>query len=190
MRGTGERAAQVTEMLARAGRGEARATDELFPVVYQELRQLAEQHPSRESAGHTLQPTALVHEASVRMVGPREIPWENRAHFFGAAAQAIRRILIDHARSMHAQKRGGAAQRVGAGDVPEPTGLQAVDVPALDDALGKPSAMDLQKARVVELRFFPGLSVQQTAAAMGISERTAAREWEFARVWLFKELNG
>lgn len=181
--------AAVTVLLARAQSGDARATDELFPIVYDELKQLAQKFLKGESKAQTLQATALVHEAYLRLVGPTEVTWENRAHFFGAAARAIRRILTDHARERNRLKRGGGAkpgqldeQAVVAPD----TG--GVDVAAMDIALTRLAEVDEQKARVVELRFFAGLTVDQTAAALGVSPSTIARDWQFARVWLHREL--
>ncbi len=191
----------VTVLLDRARRGDRQATNDLFPVVYEELRALAQRHLANERSGHTLQPTALVNEAYLRLIGPEQAPWENRAHFFGAAAQAIRRILTDHARAKASQKRGGDRQRVALDEVAEPTlgpgggpesafrELGGVDVIGLDDALTRLAGLDEQKARVVELRFFAGLTAEQTALALGISERTVAREWQFARAWLHRELS-
>jgi len=180
---------KVTVLLGRASRGDQLATNELFPLVYDELRRLAEQHMAKERVGHTLQPTALVHDAYLRLVGPGDTTWQNRAHFFGAAAKAIRRILIDHARAKGRAKRGG-----GQGRIPL-EGLQAsaqgslVDLLALDEALDRLAVMDPDKARVVELRFFAGLTIDETAQTMEISVATVSRHWEFARVWLHRELN-
>jgi RNA polymerase sigma factor (TIGR02999 family) len=182
-------AAAITALLSRAREGDRAATDDLFPLVYDELRRLADRYLSAEQPGQTLQPTALVHEAYLRLVGPLDVGWENRAHFFGAAAQAIRRILIDRARSRRRMKRGG-------GERPLPLDAAdeiAVDGPsldllALDEALHRLAALDAQKARVVELRFFGGLSVDETASAIGASASTVAREWHFARIWLHREM--
>jgi RNA polymerase sigma factor (TIGR02999 family) len=183
-------ASDVTVLLARASGGDAGATNELFPLVYEELRRLAAQRMAAERAGHTLQPTALVHEAYLRLVGPGEVTWQNRAHFFGAAARAIRRILTDHARGRARAKRGGAGQR---GIAVEDAGLSApardLDLVALDEALERLAALDPQKARVVELRYYGGLTGEETAKALGISPSTVAREWQFARVWLHRELS-
>jgi RNA polymerase sigma factor (TIGR02999 family) len=185
------RPAAVTVLLARAQAGDRSATDELFPLVYDELRHLADRYLAAEPRGQTLQPTALVHEAYLRLVGPADGGWENRAHFFGAAAQAIRRILIDRARARRRVKRGS-------GERPLPldaAGELAVDGPdldvlALDEALQRLAALDPRKARVVELRFFGGLDQDETAATLGISPSTVAREWSFARVWLHREMTG
>lgn len=177
----------VTGLLRRAADGDELATKELFPLVYEELRGLAAVHLDRERRNHTLQPTALVHEAYLRLVGPDDMPWQSRAHFFGAAARAIRRILTDHARGKNRQKRGGGKvlplHDMDAG-VPE----RDIDLVALDEALDRFAALDPVKARVVELRYFAGLSLQETAGALGISVPTVSRHWEFARVWLNREL--
>jgi len=177
----------VTELLQRAGRGEQAATDELFPLVYDELRRLAGGLLAKERASHTLQPTALVHEAYMRLVGPTDQAWEGRGHFFGAAATAIRRILVDHARAKGRAKRGGGWQRV-ALEEREAGGASPLDLLALDDALVQLGALDPRMARLVELRFFAGLTVAQAAEALGVSAATAAREWELARVWLHGKL--
>ena len=180
----------VTMLLDRAARGDRAATDELFPVVYEELRSLAARYLDREGTAQTLQPTDLVHEAYLRLVGPREAGWENRAHFFGAAARAVRRILTDRARARTRQKRGGGrrplpaeeAESVAAG------GLEPPELLALDDALTRLATLDEQKARVVELRFFGGLGAHVAAAALGVSASTVARDWQFARIWLHREM--
>lgn len=180
---------EVTLLLARAGQGDRSATNELFPLVYEELRGIAEKFLGHERPGQTLQPTALVHEAYLRLVGPSDRGWENRAHFFGAAAQAIRRILTDRARSRARLKRGGPVRPVAlqdAGDITEPERDQ--DLLALDDALIALEALDAQKARVVELRFFGGLTGKEAAEAMGVSPITVARHWRFARAWLHKRI--
>lgn len=180
----------VTQVLARLGSGDQAATNDLFPLVYEELRALAQRHLADERRGHTLSPTALVHEAYLRLIGPADAPWQNRAHFFGAAAQAIRRILTDHARSRHRQKRGGQNQPV---SLPEDEtldgGAEQVDHLALDEAITRLAALDASKARVVELRFYAGLPVESVAAVMGVSPSTVARDWAFARAWLRKELS-
>ncbi len=179
----------VTELLVRAGSGDGAATDELFPIVYDELRVLAQRFLNGESKAQTLQATALVHEAYVRLVGPEQGTWENRAHFFGAAARAIRRILTDHARERDAQKRGGGRRPVSLDEaLVVCAGEPAVDMLNLNAALEKLAAIDDQKARVVELRFFGGLTVDQAALALGVSPSSVARDWQFARVWLHREL--
>ncbi|QQS08870.1 MAG: sigma-70 family RNA polymerase sigma factor [Phycisphaerales bacterium] len=189
----------VTQLLARAQSGDRQATNELFPVVYDELRQIASGFMANERAGHTLQPTALVNEAYMRLVGPTEVTWENRAHFFGAAARAIRRILTDHARAKGSLKRGGNFERQSLDTIAdtfashepipgEDTSVDGLDLVELDAALTRLDEIDEQKARVVELRFFAGLTSEQTAAALGVSLSTVARDWQFARLWLHREL--
>ncbi len=180
----------VTQLLVRAQRGEAGATDELFPIVYEELRQLAAGFMQGESRAQTMQATALVHEAYMRLVGPNQAPWDSRAHFFGAAARAIRRILVDHARQRDGLKRGGGKRPVSLDEalLVAPASSDS-GMLSLDDALSKLAALDENKARVVELRFFAGLTVEQTALAMGTSPSTVAREWQFARVWLHREIS-
>jgi RNA polymerase sigma-70 factor, ECF subfamily len=184
----------VTALLCRASLGERAATDELLPLVYDELRRLAAAHLAEERAGHTLQPTALAHEAYLRLVGPGGTTWENRAHFFGAAARAIRRILVDHARGRVRQKRGGGVEvqslEADCAERHPITPPPSVDLIALDDALERLTALDPQKARIVEMRFFGGLTVEEVAAALGVSESTVARDWQFARVWLYRAIVG
>lgn len=181
---------EVTRVLRRAASGDRAATNELFPVVYDELRQIAARFLGGERSGHTLQPTALVNEAYLRLVGPNESGWESRAHFFGAAAQAIRRILVDHARTKQAAKRGGQVERESIALESIAGEVEDVDMVALDDAMEKLAKLDAQKAKVVELRFFGGLTGEETATALGISPSTVARDWQFARVWLKRELEG
>jgi RNA polymerase sigma-70 factor, ECF subfamily len=180
----------VTQLLLRAQRGDAAATDELFPLVYDELRSVAAAFLARERAGHTLQPTALVNEAYMRLVGPTNTSWDNRAHFFGAAARAIRRILTDHARARGREKRGGGAVRVPLGEADLAIDLKTLDMVALDEALTKLAALDDKVAKVVELRFFAGLTEEEAARALGISVSTVTRDWRFARSWLRRELEG
>jgi RNA polymerase sigma factor (TIGR02999 family) len=178
----------VTELLAGAQRGDSAATEELFPIVYEELRRLAAGLIRDEGRAHTLQATALVHEAYMRLVGPEQTPWENRAHFFGAAAQAIRRILIDHARSKLRIKRGSGAKPIPLEDSLALSMEAPESLIDLDRALARLAEISPHKAKVVELRFFAGLTVEQTALAMQVSPSTVARDWQFARVWLHREL--
>lgn len=179
---------EMTLLLARAGQGDRTATNELFPLVYNELRELAEHFLSSERKNHTLQPTALVNEAYMRLVGP-EVTWENRAHFFGAAARAIRRILTDYARTRSRVKRGGGARPISLDDAgPVAAPVDVMDLVGLDTALTALEQQDAQKASVVELRFFAGLTAEQTASALGISPSTVARDWAFAKAWLHREL--
>ncbi|MCK6486007.1 MAG: sigma-70 family RNA polymerase sigma factor [Phycisphaerae bacterium] len=179
----------ITGLLLRAEQGDRAATEELFPLVYDELRTLAERYMRDERSDHTLQPTALVHEAYLRLVGPAGASWENRRHFFSAAARAIRRILTDHARARDRRKRGGGRVAEPLSEIADDSNEAPVDVVALDDALTRLTALDPQKAAVVELRFFSGLSLEDTARALGISFSTVAREWRFARIWLYRELS-
>lgn len=178
----------VTQLLARAQGGDAKATDELFPIVYDELRAIAGAYMQKESNAQTLQATALVNEAYLRLIGPSQTPWENRAHFFGAAARAIRRILTDHAREKQALKRQGGRQRLPLDEALMIAPETSVDLIGLDEALQKLASLDEAKARVVEMRYFAGLTVEQTALALGVSPSTVARQWQFARVWLAREL--
>jgi RNA polymerase sigma factor (TIGR02999 family) len=185
-----ETQAAVTQLLVRAQKGEAGATDALFPIVYEELRKLAAGFLQGEGRAQTMQATALVHEAYLRLVGPNQAPWDSRAHFFGAAARAIRRILVDRARERNGLKRGGGKRSISLDEAllvaPEDSDAGMV---CLDEALAKLAKLDENKARVVELRFFAGLTVEQTALAMGTSASTVAREWQFARVWLHREVS-
>ena len=177
----------VTELLARWNRGDRTALEELMPLVYGELRQLAEHYMRREASGHTLQPTALVNEAYLRLAGTTQARFSNRAHFYGAAAQAMRRVLVDHARRASAQKRGQdpivlSLDSIDAVDVRH----ELVD---LDVALTKLAEHAPQPARVVELRYFGGLSIEDTAEVLDVSPGTVKRHWTFARAWLHRELN-
>lgn len=183
----------VTRVLADAAAGDSRAAGELLPMVYDQLRKIAQERMNQERVGHTLQATALVHEAYVRLVGSREVAWANRAHFFHAAAESMRRILIDHARSAARVKRGGD----GSGKRPVHVPLNVVDlaaadnpdeIVAVDDAIRRLEESDATAASVVRLRFYAGLGVEETAAALGISERTVMREWSYAKAVLFREL--
>ena len=180
----------VTGLLLDWGKGDRAALDALTPFVYDELRRLARQQFRSERPGHTLQPTALVHDVYMRLVDQRRISWKNRAQFFAVAAQLIRRLLVDHARSRHRLKRGGDAIKV---SWTEQVGAKAskddgFDLLALEDVLGKLGEMDSQQGSIVELRFFGGLSIEETAEALKISPATVKREWAFARAWLYREL--
>jgi RNA polymerase sigma factor (TIGR02999 family) len=178
----------VTQLLQAWSGGNREAIDQLFPIVYEELRRQAARHLRAERAGHTLQATALMHEAYIKLVDQREVRWQNRAHFFGIAAQAMRRILVDHARARHAAKRGGSAIQVPleeAHDVAEASGVDLLD---LDRALTRLAEFDPQQARIVELRYFSGMSIEETAEALGISPATVKRDWSMARAWLRREL--
>jgi RNA polymerase sigma factor (TIGR02999 family) len=180
----------VTRILAAIERGDVRAVDELFPLVYQELRQLAAQRMSKERPGQTLQATALVHEAYLRLVGAEEQKWSGRGHFFSAAAEAMRRILIENARRKQSLKRSGDRKRIDLNEVvlTDNEDTPSEDLLALDVALEKLSKEDPAKAELVKLRYFAGLTVEQAAEILEISRATAARHWTYARAWLFDEI--
>jgi RNA polymerase sigma factor (TIGR02999 family) len=184
-----DQASDITELLVAWSNGDKAADGVLIDAVYGELRQLARAHLRRERTGHSLPPTALVHEAYLKLVDQRRVRWQNRAHFFGIAAQQMRRILVDHARAHGAAKRGAAVT------VPL-TGLDlAIDPPpidlmALDNALDKLARIDARQSRLVELRFFGGLTVEESAAILGIAPITVKRDWALARTWLYRELGG
>src|SRR5437763_7265170 len=181
---------QVTELLVAWGDGDRAALDKLMPLVYEELRRLAHKYMGRERAGNTLQTSALVHEAYVRLVDQRNVQWQNRAHFFGIAAQMMRRILVDHARAKKRVKRGGSEVRVTLGDATVVAKGQDLDIVALDEVLERLAQLDEQQSRVVELRFFSGLTVEETAEVLGISKATVKRDWSMAKAWLHRELSG
>ena len=164
--------------------------DKLMPAVYDELRRQAARYLRREQPGHTLQTTALIHEAYVRLVDQHNVQWQNRAHFFGVAAQMMRRILVDHARTKKRAKRGGSDIRISLNDGTVAVKGQDLDVVEVDEALTRLAKIDEQQSRVVELRFFSGLTVEETAEVMGISPATVKREWSMAKAWLHRELSG
>jgi RNA polymerase sigma factor (TIGR02999 family) len=182
---------EVTRVLHAIAQGDARAPAELLPLVYDELRRLAAARMAHEPAGHTLQPTALVHEAYLRLVKEEAAEWKGRAHFFAAAAEAMRRILIERARRRGRVKHGGGHAHVRVEDF-EPGGSKGspedIDLLVLDETLERLKKQDPRLERVVTLRFFGGLSVEQTAEVLEVSERTVKRDWEFARAWLFREM--
>jgi RNA polymerase sigma factor (TIGR02999 family) len=164
--------------------------DKMMPAIYDELRRQAARYLRQERPGHTLQTTALIHEAYVRLVDQRNVQWENRAHFFGIAAQMMRRILVDHARTKKRAKRGGSDIKVSLDDAAIAVKGQDLDVVAVDEALNRLAKIDEQQSRVVELRFFSGLTVEETAEVMGISPATVKRDWSMAKAWLHRELSG
>lgn len=178
----------ITRILKSIEQGNSQATHELVPLVYDELRRLAAHQMAAESPDHTLQPTALVHEAWMRLVGDGQPQFQNRAHFFKAAAEAMRRILIEHARSKNALKRGAGVEHVELDGVDVAVKADATTLLLINDALEKLAREDPAPAELVKLRFFTGLTNQQAAETLGISERTAKRDWEFARAWLYDEL--
>ncbi|MHC4594217.1 MAG: ECF-type sigma factor [Planctomycetota bacterium] len=179
----------VTRILNAIGQGDARATDELLPLVYEELRHLAAQKLSREPLGQTLQATALVHEAYIRLVEAKDRDWNSRGHFFRAAAEAMRRILVENARSKQRLKRGGNRERLTLDEAAITTDKQDLDLLALDEALAKLEADDPEKASLVKLRYFAGLTTSQSAEILKISLPTANRHWSYARSWLFQEIS-
>jgi RNA polymerase sigma factor (TIGR02999 family) len=180
----------ITGLLSRWADGDGEAFGALMPVVYDELRKLAAHYLSKERPDHTLQPTALVHEAYLRLAGIRDMELRNRAHFYGAAAQVMRRVLVDHARQRRALKRGGPASPVVPFDEAIDTVIEAgVDFLALDEALAALEQISPARARVVELRYFGGLSVEETAEYLGVAPATVKRHWAFARAWLFSRLS-
>jgi RNA polymerase sigma factor (TIGR02999 family) len=180
--------AQVTDLLVAWSNGDKLAYDRLVPLVYDELHRLAHRYMSRERPGHTLQTTALVDEAYLRLVN-QKVHWQNRAHFFAIAAEVMRRILVDYARQRRFAKRGGAAQKVELNEAMLMARERSSELIALDDALKRLAEFDGRKGRVVELRFFGGLTVDETAQVLGISPNTVDRDWSTARAWLYKEVN-
>jgi len=179
----------VTALLLDWSGGDGEALERLLPILYQELHQLARGYFSREDSGHTLQPTALVHEVYLRLVDQKRVHWQNRAHFLGVAAQMMRRILVDHARRRKASKRGGGAKNLALDEALDQPGEAQVDYLALDEALDRLAAFDPAQSRLVELRFFAGLTVKETAEVLSISPATVKREWSVARAWLYRQMN-
>ena len=180
---------QVTELLVRWRGGDKAALDSLMPLVYGELRRIAQHYLNNERPDHTLQSTALVHEAYVRLTEQDLPEWQNRAHFFAVAAQLMRQILVDYARSHRASKRGGNVYKLALDEAEEQLQAVDVDIVALDEALKSLAVMDLQQSKVVELKFFGGLSIEDTAEVLGVSPSTVKRDWVTARAWLYRELD-
>jgi RNA polymerase sigma factor (TIGR02999 family) len=180
---------QVTQLLQRWNDGDEAAIDQLMPLVYDELHRLAHQHMRREKAGHILQTSALINEAYLRLVDQPQIRWENRAHFFGIAARLMRRILVDEARKRDSAKRGGTTIQVPIDEVTTLAQKQAANVVALDDALKTLETIDPRQCEIVELRFFGGLSIEETADVLKLSPGTVMRDWTFARAWLRNEMS-
>ena len=179
----------ITQLLIDWGNGDQAALEKLMPLVYSELRRLATNYLHRERAGHTLQPTALVNEAYLKLVGQRSAKWQNRAHFFAISAQLMRRILVDHVRRNRADKRGGSEKkRLSITSAEELATQPAVDLLALNEALDELAKMDPQQSRIVELKFFGGLSIPETAEVLGVGHATVEREWKSARAWLRRRL--
>src|SRR5690349_23358118 len=178
----------VTQLLVEWGKGDRSALEKLTPLVYEELKRLATRYLRRERREHTLQSTALVHEAWLRLIDQKHVHWQNRAQFFGIAAEMIRRILIDHARNRQAAKRGDGALKLTLDDALAAPDIRDLDLVALDDALQDLAKFDPQQSRMVELRFFAGLSIEESAEVLGVSPATVKREWAAARAWLYREL--
>lgn len=181
-------AQNVTELLLAWQAGDQTALDKLLPAVQPELRRIARRHMAGERPGHVLQPTALVNEAYLRLTASKDVQWQGRAHFFAVAAQVMRRILVDYARERARVKRGGGAFRISLSDADHLAILQRTDLVALDDALNALEKFDRRKSRVIELRFFGGLSLQETADVLQVSVGTVRRDWSLARAWLYREL--
>ena len=181
----------VTRLLQDLSAGSTTAADRLIPLIYAQLHEIAERQMGRERSDHTLQPTALVHEAFLKLVGNSEATWQNRQQFMGVAAQAMRRILVDHARRQKAQKRGSGGDKIELNEalLAPSEDAASIDLEALDNALTRLAALDPRQARIVELRFFGGLSVEETAEVAGVSTATVKRDWQFAKAWLKRELS-
>jgi RNA polymerase sigma factor (TIGR02999 family) len=179
---------EITQLLAEWSDGNQSALDELYPLVYDELHRLARRYMSRERQGHTLQTTALINEAYVRLVDQRNVHWANRSHFFAISAQIMRRILIDHARRHAYAKRGGGAQQVSLDEAAIVTRTAGAELLRLDEALKSLAEMDPRRSQVVELRYFGGLNNEEIAGVLNISENTVTRDWNMARAWLYQQL--
>ena len=180
----------ITQLLIEVTNRNSAAVDVLLPLIYDELRKLAASYLRRERPDHTLEPTALVHEAYMRMVDQTQVNWQNRAHFFGVAAQMMRRILVDHARAHNAEKRGQDFQKLSLDENIDKAVERSSELIALDDALHALFEMDEQKGRIVELRFFGGLSIDETAEVIGVSAPTVKRQWRMAKAWLYGQVQG
>ena len=180
---------EVTQLLIDWSRGDQAALDSLMPLVYEELRRLARRYMRRERVGHTLQTTALINEAYLRLIEQQRVQWHNRAHFFAISAQLMRRILVDHARSHTRAKRGGGVLKLSLDEAVVPSQKRAAELVALDDALQRLATIDLRKSQVVELRFFGGLSVEETAEVLKVTPMTVTRDWKTAKAWLHREMS-
>jgi len=179
----------ITQMLIELTDGNTEVVNQILPRIYDELRKLASSYLRRERADHTLQPTALVHEAYMKLIDQKKVHWQNRAHFFGIAAQVMRRILLDHARKHNADKRGGEAEKLPIEEeILVVSHEKSAELIALDDALETLAKMDPQKAKIVELRYFGGLSIEETAEVMGVSVPTINRQWRMAKAWLYGQI--
>jgi RNA polymerase sigma factor (TIGR02999 family) len=180
---------EVTHLLLELKQGNKEAEGRLIPLVYNELRRIAGIYLRREVPDHSLQPTALVHEAYLRLTDIKEVDWQSRSHFFAVSATLMRRILVDHARASHARKRGNGWDAVSLNEAILPAPQRAPEILALDEALNKLAVLDQRQSKIVELRFFAGMSEEETGNVLGISGRTVKRDWRVAKAWLFKELN-
>ncbi len=186
----GEEPKEITRLLKAWGGGDEAALERLAPIVYQELHRMARRYMNHEAPGNTLQTTALVNEAYLRLADADNVDWQDRAHFFAISAQMMRRILVDAARARHSEKRGGPGPRLNLDQVPDVAPSRGRDLIALDDALNELAKLDARKVRVIELRFFAGLSVEQTAEILRISPQTVMRDWKLAKAWLTREMSG
>jgi RNA polymerase sigma factor (TIGR02999 family) len=185
-----EGSGDVTQILGELRRGNREAEERLIPLVYDELRRIAAMHLRRESPQHTLQPTALVHEAYLRLIRIEQIDWQGRSHFFAVSATLMRRILVDHARAQQAKKRGDGKAILSLNEALLPAPSRAPEVLALDEALNRLALLDERQAKVVEMRFFAGMTEEEAGSALGVSARTVKRDWRLAKAWLYKELRG
>jgi len=189
MKEVAENPLDVTQMLKEWSEGDTRALDKLMPLVYEELRRQASRYLRKERLNHTLQTTALIHEAYLKLIDQRNVEWQNRSHFFGIAAQAMRRILVDYARERHRAKRGGNAENL---PIEEAAFIvskeKSIDLVALDEALTRLAKFDERQARIVELKFFSGLDIDETAEVLGVSNATVRRDWNMAKAWLHQEI--
>lgn len=184
-----ETPSQITDLLARWRAGDRDALDSLMPLVYDELRTVAQHYLRKERPDHTLQSTALVHEAFMRLVGQKPPEWKNRKHFYGVAARLMRQILVDHARGLRASKRGGDVVKLSLNEGLVGNNNKGLDILALDDSLNRLAQINPQQSQIVELRFFSGLSIEDTSEVLGVSPATVKRSWTTARAWLFREMN-
>jgi RNA polymerase sigma factor (TIGR02999 family) len=189
-RGIPDEPSRITDLLRSWAHGDQRAFEELIPIVHHELHQLARRHMAHERAGHSLQATALVNETYLRLVDAKHVAWHDRVHFLAVCARVMRRILVDHARARGAQKRGGAEAKVSLDEALVVAAEPRHDFVALDDALEALARFDHRKSRVIELRFFGGLTVEETASVINVSADTVMRDWQFAKVWLQREMRG
>jgi len=180
---------EITQLLTKWNRGDKTALEELVPLVYPELRRLARGYMSRENSGHTLQTSALINEAYLRLVNQQDVNWQNRSHFFAVSAQVMRHILVDHARKYSYEKRGGGAEHIPVDEVSVMCEERAAELIALDDALNRLAVLDARKSQIVELRFFGGLTVDETAEVMKLAPITIIREWRAAKAWLGREVS-